>query len=97
MGAYEIVITILFFLVAAVGLWNAVKNFRLGAAGTEKKARRVPLGKGTIWLSVGMMFLLAGLYVPLRVSWMIFIALMIGIGMTAYFFGLSFWAHVKRH
>lgn len=46
MGAYEIVVTILFLLVAAVGLWNAVKNFRLGAAETEKEARKVPLERG---------------------------------------------------
>ena len=97
MGAYEIVVTILFILVAAVGLWNAVKNFRLGAAETEKEARRVPMEKGTIWLCVGVMFLMAGLYVPLRVSWMIAVTLIIGGGMTAYFFGLSFWDHVKRH
>ena len=97
MGAYEIVVTILFLLVAAVGLWNAVKNFRLGAAETEKEARKVPLERGALWLSVGVMFLLAGLYVPLRVSWMIAIALLIGVGMTSYFLGLSFWSHVKRH
>lgn len=97
MGAYEIVVTILFLLVAAVGLWNAGKNFRLGAAETEKEARRVPLERGALWLSVGVMFLLAGLYVPLRVFWMIAIALLIGVGMTSYFLGLSFWPHVKRH
>lgn len=97
MGAYEIVVTILFLLLAAVGLWNAMKNFRLGAAETEKEARRGPLERGTLWLSVGGMFLLAGLYVPLRVSWMIAIALLIGVGMTSYFLGLSFWSHVKRH
>lgn len=97
MGAYEIVITILFFLVAAVGLWNAVKHFRLGMAETEKEARKVPMEKGALWLGVGVMFLMAGLYVPLRVSWMIAITLLIGGGMTSYFFGLSFWDHVKRH
>lgn len=97
MNTYETVVTILFFLAATVCLWNAVKNFRLGTAETQKEARKVPLERGALWLSVGAMFLLLGLYVPLRVSWMAFIALMVGLGMTAYFFGLSFWPHVKRH
>ena len=97
MNTYETVVTILFFLVAAVGLWNAVKSFRLGTAETEQEARRAPMEKGALGLGAGVMFLLLGVYVPLRVSWMAFIALMIGLGMTAYFFGLSFWAHVRRH
>lgn len=97
MTAYELFVTAAFLAAALLFVWSSVKIFREAGGEMDAVLRRVSRKKGMLLILPGLMFLLCALYILLRLSWLFWLVLLVGIGAMGYAIGSGIGANMREH
>ena len=97
MGVYEIVVTVLCLSIAAASGWAVWRSYRQARLQEEKKQRAALRRRAILWLVMSLMFLFSALYVMFKISWLLLVVVLLGMGSVGAVLGGGLGANIREH
>lgn len=97
MGPYEIIMTVLCFVLTVFFLRNSVSLYRKAEAETDEQLSKAARKKALLWLAPSLMFFLAVLYILTHSAWIGWALMAIGTMGFGYAIGSGIGANMREH